>query len=59
MRQHTRITFLCHAGITFARIGRTLCWLERPTLEAVGVQFDKIANYEAEWKIEGPWAFQK
>jgi len=32
---------------------------QRPILEAAGVQFDKIANYEAAWKIEGPWAFQK
>jgi quinol monooxygenase YgiN len=32
---------------------------QRPILEAAGVQFDKIANYEAAWKIEGPWAFPK
>ncbi len=32
---------------------------QRRILEAAGVQFDKIANYEADWKIEGPWAFQK
>ncbi|MFH0344187.1 MAG: hypothetical protein ACHBNF_19165 [Chromatiales bacterium] len=26
---------------------------QRPILEAAGVQFDKIANYEPAWRIEG------
>jgi hypothetical protein len=30
---------------------------QRPLLEAAGVQFDKIANYEPAWKIEGKWSF--
>jgi hypothetical protein len=30
---------------------------QRPILEAAGVQFDKIANYEPAWKIEGKWSF--
>lgn len=29
---------------------------QRPILESAGVQFDKIANYEPAWKIEGKWA---
>jgi hypothetical protein len=29
---------------------------QRPILEAVGVRFDKIANYEPSWKIEGVWS---
>lgn len=28
---------------------------QRPVLEAAGVQFDRIANYEPLWKIEGAW----
>jgi hypothetical protein len=32
---------------------------ERPILEAAGVTFDKNANYEPEWKIEGGWSFAK
>ena len=28
---------------------------QRPILEAAGVQFDKIANYEPSWKIEPKW----
>jgi hypothetical protein len=31
---------------------------QRPILEAMGVQFDKIANYEPAWKIEGIWSFK-
>jgi len=30
---------------------------QRPILEAAGVQFDKIANYEPAWKLEGMWSF--
>jgi hypothetical protein len=30
---------------------------QRPLLEAAGVQFDKIANYEPAWKLEGGWSF--
>ena len=30
---------------------------QRPVLEAAGVQFDKIANYAPDWKIEGAWAY--
>jgi hypothetical protein len=30
---------------------------QRPVLEAAGVQFDKIANYEPTWKLEGSWSF--
>jgi hypothetical protein len=29
---------------------------QRPILEAAGVQFGKIANYEPAWKIEGRWS---
>jgi hypothetical protein len=32
---------------------------QRPILEAAGVQFDKIANYEPAWKLEGVWSFGK
>jgi quinol monooxygenase YgiN len=32
---------------------------QRPILEGAGVQFDKIANYEPLWKIEGAWAFPR
>ncbi len=32
---------------------------QRPILEAAGVQFDKIANYEPLWKIDGSWSFQE
>lgn len=28
---------------------------QRPILEAAGVQFDRIANYEPAWKIESDW----
>ena len=30
---------------------------ERPILEAAGVQFDTIADYEPTSKIEGKWSF--
>ena len=30
---------------------------QRPILEAAGVQFEKIANYEPAWKLEGRWSF--
>jgi hypothetical protein len=30
---------------------------QRPILEAAGVTFDKIANYEPAWKIQGRWTF--
>jgi len=30
---------------------------QRPILEAAGVEFDKIANYEPAWKLEGKWSF--
>jgi hypothetical protein len=30
---------------------------QRPILQAAGVQFDPIANYEPAWKIQGTWAF--
>jgi hypothetical protein len=30
---------------------------QRPILEAAGVQFDRIANYEPSWKIERHWRF--
>jgi hypothetical protein len=29
--------------------------VQRPILEGAGVEFDKIANYEPLWKIEGSW----
>ena len=32
---------------------------QRPILEAAGVTFDNIGNYEPEWKIEGEWSFGK
>jgi quinol monooxygenase YgiN len=32
---------------------------QRPILEAAGVTFDKIVNYEPEWKIEREWSFGK
>ena len=31
---------------------------QRPILEAAGVQFDKVANYEPLWKIEGNWSLE-
>ena len=31
---------------------------QRPILEAAGVEFDKIANYEPAWKIDSGWAFE-
>lgn len=30
---------------------------QRPILEAAGVTFDRIANYEPLWKIERAWRF--
>lgn len=30
---------------------------QRPILEAAGVTFDRIANYEPLWKIEKAWRF--
>jgi hypothetical protein len=30
---------------------------QRPILEAAGVQFDKIANFEPTWTLEGRWSF--
>lgn len=30
---------------------------QRPILESAGVQFDKIANYDPAWKMEGTWSF--
>jgi quinol monooxygenase YgiN len=32
---------------------------QRPILEAAGVQFEKIVNYEPVWMIEGAWEVKK
>ena len=32
---------------------------QRPVLEAAGVVFDQIANYQPAWKIEADWKFSK
>jgi hypothetical protein len=37
---------------------KTLAPCQRPILEAVGVKFDRIANYEPAWKIQGDWALE-
>lgn len=46
-----------HAAEQMATLAPMLA--QRPILEAAGVQFDRIANYEPAWKVEGRWSFGK